>query len=283
MKKNVKDFVSMNLGIIMVSSGMYFFLMPNTFATGGANGLAIIINHFLSFLPVGVLMILINIILFITAFISIGKAFGVKTIYASLAVSLLVLLFENVIPLSHPLSDDLLLELIFGILISGTGMGMVFNQNASTGGTDISAKILNKFFNIDLGRAVFLSDILITVMAGFIFGYKLSLYAMLGVLINSFVIDSIIRGFNLRKEVTIISEQSEDIKKYIISDLDRGVTVYRGEGGYSNNDLNIIVVIINKREFIRLRTYINKKDSNAFLTVKNTHEVYGYGFMKLHS
>jgi uncharacterized membrane-anchored protein YitT (DUF2179 family) len=281
MSKKVKEFLYIHLGVFMVSLGLYVFLMPSNLATGGANGLAIVINHFLPALPVGIIMILINIILFITAFILIGKSFGFKTIYASLSVSLMVFLLEKIFPMNESLTGDILLELIFGIVITGVGMGIVFNQNASTGGTDISAKIINKFFHINLGKAVFLSDIIITIISGFAFGINLAMYAMLGVLINSFVIDYIIDGLNLKKEVTIISDQFEDIKKYIIETLDRSFTVYYGKGGYSDVDRKIMVVIISKREFIRLRTFINEMDSKAFVTVKNTHEVYGYGFSEL--
>ena len=281
MKRKIKEYILLNLGIIMVSAGLYFFLMPSNLAVGGANGLAIVINNFLPVLPVGVIMVGINLILFVIAFILIGKAFGVKTIYSSFAVSLVILLLEQVLPVTEPLVGDIALELIFGILITGSGMGLVFNQNASTGGTDITAKILHKFFHIDLGKGVFISDIFITFLAGFAFGAKLAMYAALGVLINAFVIDYIIEGFNLKKEVTIISEKYDEIKAYIINELDRGFTTFYGEGGYSEQKRNIIIVIINKREFVKLKAFVNKLDAKVFLTIKNTHEVYGEGFNKL--
>jgi len=281
MSKKVKEYIYINIGVLMVALGMYVFLMPSNLATGGANGLAIVLNYFIPLLPVGVIMVFINIILFVIAFIVIGKGFGFKTIYASLAVSLLVFILEKVFPMESSLTGDILLELIFGIVITGVGMGIVFNQNASTGGTDISAKILHKFFHINLGKAVFLSDIVITVFSAFAFGINIAMYAMLGVLLNSFVIDYIIDGLNLRKEVTIISERFDEIKHYIIHTLDRSFTVYYGKGGYSDQDKKMILVIISKREFIRLRAFINELDSKAFLTVKNTHEVYGDGFSEL--
>ena len=281
MKHKIKQYAFLNLGIILVVAGLYFFLMPNNLAIGGANGLAIVINHFIPVIPVGIIMTLINVILFVIAFILIGRAFGIKTIYASLAVSLLIFLLENIYPLEQTLTGDLVLEMIFGIVICGVGMGIVFNQNASTGGTDISAKILHKFFNLDIGKGVFISDIFITFLAGFAFGIKLSMYAALGVLINAFVIDYIIEGFNLRKEVTIISEKYEEIKKFITNDLERGFTIHYGEGGYTAQKKFIIVVIINNREFVRLRDFVKILDPKCFLTVRNTHEVYGYGFKKL--
>ncbi|MDY0140102.1 MAG: YitT family protein [Candidatus Izemoplasmatales bacterium] len=281
MKGKVKDYIYLNLGILLVSGGLYFFLMPNNLAVGGANGLAIVINQFLPSLPVGIIMIAINLILFVIAFILIGKAFGIKTIYSSFSVSIVIFLLENLVPINEPLIGDLALELVIGIIASGTGMGLVFNQNASTGGTDISAKILHKFFNTDLGKGVFISDIFITALAGFAFGAKLAIYAALGVLINAFVIDYIIEGVNLKKEVTIISERYDEIKDFIIKELERGFTTFYGEGGYSGQKRKIIIVIINKREFVRLRDFINNMDAEVFLTVKNTHEVYGLGFNKL--
>lgn len=282
MYQKIKGQILLNLGIILVVMGMYLFLMPNKLAIGGANGLAIVINKLLlPGVPVGIIMVIINVILFITAFSVIGKGFGIKTIYASFAVSLLIFLLERFVPITSPFTDDLLLEMISGIVISGIGMGMVFNQNASTGGTDISAKILNKFFHLDLGKGVFVSDMAVTVLAGFAFGLKLSMYAALGVLINAFIIDYIIEGFNLRKEVTIISSKFEEIKKYIIEDLERGFTIYYGEGGYSGEKRLIIVVIISRREFVKFRAFVNEIDPVAFLTIKNTHEVYGDGFRKL--
>ncbi|MDU1413535.1 MAG: YitT family protein [Clostridium sp.] len=281
MIKKFNEFVIINVGMIMVACGMYFFLMPNNLATGGANGLAIVINSFVPTISVGMIMIFINIVLFILAFIVIGKEFGVKTIYASFGVSFIILILERTVVISHSLTGDVFLELILGILISGVGMGIVFNQDASTGGTDIIAKILNKFFHIDLGKGVLLSDLFITIMAAFAFNIKASLYAMLGVIINGFVIDALIEGINMQKEVTVISNKSQKIKEFIINDLDRGVTVYNGKGGYENNSQDIIVVIIGRREFIKLRNFIKEIDKDAFITVSNVCEVFGYGFKSI--
>ncbi|WP_291559330.1 MULTISPECIES: YitT family protein [unclassified Clostridium] len=281
MVRKIKEFMLINLGIIMVACGMYFFLMTNNLAIGGANGLAIVINYFIPNVSVGIIMIAINIVLFIVAFIFIGSNFGVKTIYSSFGVSFMVLILEKTVKLTHSITGDLFLELIFGILISGAGMGIVFNQDASTGGTDIIAKILNKFFHIDLGKGVLLSDLSITVAAAFAFGLKLSMYAMLGVIINGFVIDSVIEGINISKEVTIISDKYDKINDFIIKDLNKGSTFYNGRGGFTNKDKNIIVVLIGRREFAKLKHYINEIDNEAFVTVNNVYEVFGYGFKSI--
>lgn len=280
MNKNVKEYLYTTFGTILVAAGLYFFLIPSDLATGGASGLAIVINHFVPNLPISVLLLIINTILFITGFIIIGKGFGIKTIYASLLMSVVMFGFEQLVVLEGPLSNDLLLNLIFGILISAVGMGIVFNQDASTGGTDILAKIINKFTNLPLGRAIFLADLLVVISAGFAFGITKSLYAMLGVLMNGYVIDYIIDGLNVKKEVTIISSNNDEIKQYIMDTLDRGFTVYYGKGGYSNVDKEILVVITSKREYIKLRNFIHQVDNLAFLTVNTTHEVYGEGFTR---
>lgn len=281
MVRKIKEFMLMNLGIIMVACGMYFFLMTNSLAIGGANGLAIVINYFIPNVSVGIIMIAINIVLFIVAFIFIGSNFGVKTIYSSFGVSFMILILEKTVKLTHSITGDLFLELIFGILISGAGMGIVFNQDASTGGTDIIAKILNKFLHIDLGKGVLLSDLSITVAAAFAFGPKLSMYAMLGVIINGFVVDSVIEGINISKEVTIISDKYDQINNFIIKDLNKGSTFYNGRGGFTNKEKNIIVVLIGRREFAKLKRYINEIDNEAFVTVNNVYEVFGYGFKSI--
>ena len=280
MNKNIKEYLYTTLGTVLVAAGLYFFLIPSDLATGGASGLAIVINSFVSIIPISILLLIINVILFITGFIIIGKGFGVKTIYASLLLSAVMFGFEQLIILESALSNDLLLNLIFGIVISGVGMGFVFNQDASTGGTDILAKIINKFTNLPLGSAIFLADLLIVISAGFAFGITKSMYAMLGVLMNGYVIDYIIDGLNVKKEVTIISTKTDEIKQYIIDTLDRGFTVYYGKGGYSNVDKEILVVITSKREYVKLRSFIHQTDELAFLTVNTTHEVYGEGFTR---
>lgn len=281
MNKKSKEFILINLGVIMVACGMYFFLMPNNLAIGGANGLAIVINHFIPNITVGAIMIIINLILFIIAFIFIGRNFGVKTIYSSFAVSGIVMILEHTVKLKQSITGDIFLELIFGILISGLGMAVVFNQGASTGGTDIIAKILNKFFHLDLGKGVLLSDLSITVGAAFAFGPKLSMYSMLGVIINGFIIDSAIEGFNIAKEVTIISDEYDMINNFIINELNKGSTFLKGRGGFTNKDKYIIVVLISNREFYKLKNYINEMDKDAFVTVNNVYEVFGYGFKNI--
>ncbi|MCF6459973.1 YitT family protein [Clostridium sp. Cult3] len=281
MKRKIKEYLLITVGMIMVAIGLYFFLMPGKLAIGGANGLAMVINHWVPFISVGTLMIIINIVLFIIAFLVIGTNFGVKTIYASLGTSVMVSLFEKAVPIYEPIVGDIILQLISGVFISAIGMGIVFNQNASTGGTDIIAKILNMFFGIGLGKAVMFSDIVITIGAGFAFGPELGMYALLGIIINSVVIDSTIEGMNLSKAVSIVSEHSEGIKDYIIYELERGATIYEAKGAYTDHKKDVIVTVVDRKDFIKLKNHIKSIDKNAFVTVSNIYEVLGDGFMDI--
>jgi uncharacterized membrane-anchored protein YitT (DUF2179 family) len=237
-----------------------------------------VIARFFPQVPVGLLMLGMNIILFVIGFLVIGSNFGAKTIYASLGLSGAIWIFEKLIPIREPLTDDLLILLIFGILVSGIGMGIVFNQNASTGGTDIIAKILNRFFHIDIGKSLLISDFLITLSAGLVFGPRTGMYALLGVVINGLVIDEVVQGINICKQITIISSEGEKIKDYIIKDLERGVTIYDGRGAYTGERKDIIMTVINRREFIKLKKFIAGIDRRAFITIANVHEVLGEGF-----
>lgn len=281
MKKKIKEYGLITIGCMLVAAGMYFFLMPNSLATGGVNGLGIIVNKYIPSLPVGLIMIILNILLFIVAFLVIGPNFGAKTIITSLGLSGMVWFLEWIYPIKAPLSEDILLQLIFGILISGAGMGIVFNQNASTGGTDIIAKIINKYFHIDMGKAVLMSDFIITIFAAFAFGLTKGLYAILGVILNGYVIDNVIEGFNICKEVVIISEKGDEIKQFIMAELRRGATIYYAKGAYTNENKEVITTILDRKEFIKLRNYIREIDKSSFITINNVRETLGEGFKSL--
>lgn len=280
MKKefDFKRFLIINLGVLVVTSGLYFFLIPSNLAVGGATGLAMVISYLIPSIPMGLILGLINVILFITAFIFIGKDFGGYTIYASFALSGILALFEIVFPMAEPFTDDLFINLIFGILIAGVGMAFIFNQNASTGGTDIVAKIINKYTNLNIGKSLLASDFLITLFAGFVFGPRHGMYALLGVVINSFVIDQIISGFNVKINVNIISKERDKINKFILEEVNRGTTIYHATGGFSAEDRYILTTIVSRSEFIKIRNYVREIDDKAFLSIHKVTEVEGEGF-----
>ena len=278
MKFNFKRFFLINIGLLIIACGLYFFLIPSELAVGGATGLALVISNLITFISYGLLLGIINVILFIIAFIVLGKEFGGYTLYSSIALSGMFTILEHIIPMSQPFIDDLFINLVFGILISGVGMGIVFNQGASTGGTDIIAKIINKYSHIEIGKSLLLSDFLITLMAGMVFGPKLGMYAILGIVINSFVIDKMIAGFNVKINMIIISEKVDRINKFIIDDIERGTTIYHATGGYSNEDKKIINTIVSRREYIKIRDFIRAVDNRAFVSISYITEVEGEGF-----
>lgn len=277
-KFDMKSFLIMNFGVLLLSIGLYYFLMPSNLAVGGVTGLAIVVNHLFPKVPIGIIMIIANIFLFVLAFTIIGKEFGGYTMYNSLAFSGMTFLLELITPMNKPLVDDLLINLIYGILIQGIGMAIIFNQNSSTGGTDIVAKIINKFTNLDIGKSLFLADSLIVVGAVLVFGVELGLYALLGILINSAIIDKVIAGFNTKIEMAIISDKEAEISKFITSEIKRGVTLFFGVGGFSNSEKRIINTVVSRREYLIIKNRVKEIDPKAFIWVSFVNEVLGEGF-----
>lgn len=281
MKKNFKSFFVIFIGALLVAVGTYFFLAPNHIAAGGISGAAIIINSIFPILPIGALMMAMEVILFITGILIIGPVFGGKTIFCSFSVSGIILLLEKFFPNVRPLSDDMLVQLIFGVLICGVGMAIVFDQDASTGGTDIIAKIINKYFKISIGKCVLIADIIITVAASIVFGIDKGMYAILGVILNSTLIDTVIKNLNTYKQVAIISNSGEEIKDYIVDTLDRSATIYYAKGAYNNNEREVITTVVNRKQFLKLKSYIKDIDERAFITVNEINEVLGEGFAEI--
>lgn len=279
--KWMREWTLIHLGCLLVAAGITWFLVPSNIAAGGVSGLAMVLNSFLPRLPVGILMMGMNMILFVAGFIFIGPEFGTRTIYSSFFLSGAVWMLEKFLPVSVPLTDDILVQVIFGTLLGATGMAIVFNQNASTGGTDITAKILNKYLNIDIGKGVLACDFFIVLAAGAVFGLRIGMYAMLGVILNGFLVDNVIVGLRINKHVVIISRASEKIRRFIVEELESGATIYDGRGGWSGERKEIITTIVNRRKFIRLRDFIKALDPEAFISVNNIHEVLGEGFERL--
>lgn len=278
MQAHLKRFTLINIGVFIMALGLYLFLIPANLAVGGVTGLAMVIQSYFPSVNLGLLMAVFNVILLILAFTVIGKEFGGYTIYCSFFLSAVIGLFEALIPLSGAIVDDMLINLVFGIVIQGVGMAIIFYQNASTGGTDIIAKIVDKYTHIGIGKALFLSDSLITLMAGLAFGPVLGLYAFLGIMVNGLVIDKVIAGFETKIHAMIISEKYELISAFIQSELNRGTTFFNGVGGYTLEDKRILSVVLNRKQYMALKHYIKDVDPKAFITMSFVHEVIGEGF-----
>lgn len=283
MVKRILDFLIINFGLLLVAIGICFFKVPNHFATGGVSALAIISNKFFPEIDVGLLMLIINIILMFVGFSFLGRDFGSKTVYSSFALSGMVWAIQELFPLNKPLTDDMMLELIFSIIFPAVGSAIVFNRNASTGGTDIVAKILSKYTKLHIGKTLLLTDFFIAGGAGVVFGIKIGLYSVLGLIMKGFMIDIVLEGLNVSKQMVIISSRQEEIKEYIVHELHRGATIYKAEGAFTHKQEEVISTVLSRRQAIKLRAFIRNVDRAAFITISNTSETIGKGFRSIDS
>lgn len=280
MLEKLKEYLIITLGFILVSFSVQFFYVPAKITGGGITGISMIINHSIPSIPIGIIMLILNGFLFIIGFIAVGGNFGGKTLYASFGLSFSMWFVEKVMN-PHLLTNDVLLSAIIGTLIIGTGLGLVFSQNASTGGTDIVAKILNKYFHVDMGKSMQVVDLVVVILSAVSFSLSAALYSFVCVLFNGFIIDKVIEGFNSVKAVMIFSDKSEEIREYIIKDINRGCTIFSGKGGYSGSLTTIVYSVMDRTELIKLRRYIKSNHPQSFIIVNQAHEVLGQGFQNI--
>ena len=274
----IKRFIVVNLGIFIVSAGLHFFLAPDELAAGGSSGLAILIHTVLPRLSISSILFSINIILVGLGMVTIGRVFGAYTIYSTFAMSFYLGVMEIFFPMSSPITDDIFINLFFGILIQAIGMGFVINEGASTGGTDIIGMIVKKYTNFSFGAGLALSDGLITLGALILYGPKIGMYSLFGVFMNSLIVDKILAGFDSKFNLTINSCKIKEINQFILIDLNRGSTIYTATGGYSSKEKKIITTVVSRKDYIKLRNFVNQVDPNAFVYISQVNEVSGLGF-----
>ena len=280
MKVKAKEFISILFGIILVAVSIEYFLAPNNIAGGGVTGLAIIINAVIPKISISIITLIINGLLFAAAFLILGGDFGKKSVVTTVGLSIVMWIIEKYLnPVA--ITNDLMIATIFGTIISALGMAIVFYNNSSTGGTDILAKILNEFFHINIGTSLLIIDFVITLFAVMVFGVDSGLYALLSVIILGITIDKFIDGFNVNKELIIMSSKYKNISDYIINDLNRGCTYLQGEGVYSGQKIKIIYSIVGRNEFIKLKKFIKNEDPKAFISVRESYEILGEGFTSI--
>ncbi len=278
-RASFKNFFYITLGALIAAMGIDIFLVPNKIAAGGVSGIATIL-HYTIHVPVGMTMLVINVFLFILAFLLLGPAFGIKSIYGTVALSVFVDLFARLFNITY--THDILLAVIFGDLLTGIGLAMIFLQDASTGGTDIIAMILNKYIGFDIGQGLLLIDFTVTFFAGLFFGWEIGMYSLLAVLVNTNTIDYVVEGIKVSFKVIIISEKWTDIRDYVKNVLQRGVTIIDAEGGYEGEKRKMLWVILRRRrELVRLKEFVRETDKNAFLTVSTVKDVFGKGFKRI--
>lgn len=278
MAANIRSFLKLTLGTVLVIVGVYFFKFPNDFSTGGVTGISMIIAKLVPSVSPGTMVLVINMALLVVGFLVLGRGFGIKTVYCSVLLSLGVRFLEMVYPMSAPFTDQTFMELIYAVMLPAIGSAILFNENSSTGGTDVVAMILKKFTHIDIGRALLLSDSLIVVLACFVFGIKTGLFCILGLAMKSLVVDTVIENFNLCKYFTIITTRPNEICQFIESDLGRSATVTDATGHFTGEPRTIVITVVRRSQAVRLRQWVKLVDPGAFTMITNTSEIIGKGF-----
>lgn len=281
MISKVKEFFLLTVGILIMVVGIYFFKFPNNFSFGGVTGIAIVVSEYLP-ISRGVITTIINVALLIIGFLLLGKGFGIKTVYTSLLMSFGLSFLEKVCPMAHPLTDEVILELAFGIFLPAVGSALLFNIGASSGGTDIVAMILKKYTSINIGNALLFTDLIIVAATFLVFDIKTGLLSTLGLFVRSFMIDGVIENMNLQKYFTVVCSDPEPICDFITLDLGRSATVCEGMGAFSHDKKYVIYTVMSRAQAVRLRSFIHVQDPSAFILISDTSEIIGKGFRGYH-
>lgn len=273
-KFNLKEFLIITIGMLFVSSAVYFFMIPSGIIVGSISGLSIVLSELLS-LSVSSITFLLNALLLGIGFLFLGKEFGTKTVYTSLLLPIYLWIFENFLPLQNSLTGNNVYDLVTYILLIGFGQALLFNVNASSGGLDIVAKIIHKYTRADIGKAVMFAGFFTAASSILVYDIGTLIVSLLGTYANGLAIDYFIDGFHRKKRICIISEEHEKIQSYIMNDLKRGVTLYQAIGGYNLNQHMELVSILSINEYKQLIAWLNETQIQAFITVYTVNEVIG--------
>ncbi|MDY5180633.1 YitT family protein [Butyribacter sp.] len=279
-KRTIEEYAVLTLATLIMVFGIYVFKFPNNFSFGGVTGIAIVLSKFLPGTP-GNITLMINIVLLLLGFILLGKGFGIKTAYVSILMSVGLSLAEVWFPMEKPLTTEPVLELIYAIVLPAFSSAIFFNMNASSGGTDIVAMILRKHTKLNIGSALFFSDMLIVILSCFVFDMQTGLFSLSGLLAKSLVVDNVIESINLCKYFTIICEDPDPICDFIMNTLHRSATVYDAEGTYEHRKKKVIITIMKRSQAVELRNFIRRTQPSAFIAITNSSEIIGKGFRGL--
>ena len=274
--QKIKEYLLTTIGVALTAIALEYFFFLCDIAAGGVSGIGLVVNK-VSGLDTSIVVLVLNILLFILAFIVLGKSFGAKSIYATVMLSVFMWIIEKILK-PGILTENMFLASVFGSILLGMGAAIVFHQGASTGGTSIIAAIISKFTPIGIGISVLLTDSFVCLLAISVFGVDKGLFGFFSVILIGLIIDKFIDGFNTCKQVFIITSKEKEIVNHIIKNIDRGCTVLNGNGGYTGSDVKIIYTVLNSNQFIALKKHVKEIDPAAFLTVNDSTEVLGEGF-----
>lgn len=268
----IKEIVVLTAAMSIISAGVYFFLVPSETSISSISGLGIVLSHFVP-LPLSMITMILNAVLLIIGFLTCGKEFGVKTIYTSMILPVFLGIYERFFPDYGSLTNSQELDVICYILIVGAGSSILFNRNASSGGLDIVAKIMNKYLHMELGKAMSLSGMCIALSAALVYDKKAVVLSVLGTYFNGIVLDHFIFGQNIKRRVCIITRHEKELREFILHNLHSGATIYESIGAYNMEKRNEIITIVDKGEYQKLMNYMNHQDPDAFITVYTVSDV----------
>lgn len=268
----MKEFIVITFATLIVSAAVFFFLIPSQVSVGSISGLAMILGNIIP-LHISIITFILNGLLLIIGFLLIGKEFGAKTVYISLLLPLFLRIFEIWFPDFSSINGDPFLDMVCYIFVVSIGLAILFRENASSGGLDIVAKLLNKYFRMDMGKAMALPGMCVALSSILFYDKKLVVLSLLGTYLNGLVLDHFIFGLNLKKRVCIISEKESEIRSFILNRLHSGATIYEGRGAYDGQPKTEIITIVDKNEYALLMSYLLKTDPSAFVTVYTVSEV----------
>ena len=274
MKKQVnyieiaKETVILTAAVAVIAAAVYFFLVPSHASVSSISGLGIVLSNFIP-LPLSAITMILNVVLLIIGFFTCGREFGVKTVYTSIMLPVFLGIFEMVFPDIGSLTDSQELDVLCYILVVSVGLSILFNRNASSGGLDIVAKIMNKYLHMELGKAMSLSGMCVALSAALVYDKKTVVLSILGTYFNGIVLDHFIFDHNIKRRVCIITPKEEELREFILHELHSGATIYEAYGAYNMQKRKEIITIVDKTEYQKLMNFINKLDPKAFITVYN--------------
>ena len=265
-KSIIKETGILTVAVAIIAAAVYFFLVPSHASVSSISGLGIVLSNFIP-LPLSVITMILNVVLLIIGFFTCGREFGVKTVYTSVMLPLFLGMFERIFPDFGSMTNSQELDVLCYILVVSVGLSILFNRNASSGGLDIVAKIMNKYLHMDLGKAMSLSGMCVALSAALVYDKKTVVLSVLGTYFNGLVLDHFIFNHNVKRRVCIITKKEEELRQFIIHDLHSGATIYESIGAYNMEKRNEIITIVDKGEYQKLMNYMNREDPKAFITV----------------
>lgn len=271
-KSIIKETSILTVGVAIIAAAVYFFLVPSHASVSSISGLGIVLSNFIP-LPLSAITMILNVVLLIIGFFTCGREFGVKTVYTSVMLPLFLGVFERIFPDFGSMTNSQELDVLCYILVVSVGLSILFNRNASSGGLDIVAKIMNKYLHMDLGKAMSLSGMCVALSAALVYDKKTVVLSVLGTYFNGLVLDHFIFDHNIKRRVCIITKKEEELRQFIIHDLHSGATIYESIGAYNMEKRNEIITIVDKGEYQKLMNYMNREDPKSFITVYTVSDI----------